>query len=309
MYVCTKVAKAWFAESLLRSLKIAYRREGPIPVAEIYCQYYMFISCNWDRRPVYTSCTCTCNHALTYGSPCSISLVACYVMTLDLHFIQSLLMKWIIYLWGAALNFTIWGPISSFIMQIIVYTCRMLKLGLFVIISSSRGHSELYHYKAFPQLGYSVLCLGREPGLVRVIVRLWFTKASFVSSGLARSGWNVAARFQSGWVECAFVSVRPGTKIDPEPLVSLFPVSTVRKEPDLIPSGSVPAPCLHDASTRRRSRGDGGAARGDHGAARGDRGAAWGDGNPTSSPFLVLLAGDSLALPFVLVLSPSSRVL
>jgi len=53
MYVCTEVAKAWFAESLLRSLKIAYRREGPIPVAEIYCQYYMFISCAWDRRPVY----------------------------------------------------------------------------------------------------------------------------------------------------------------------------------------------------------------------------------------------------------------
>jgi len=56
MYVCTEVAKAWFAESLLRSLKIAYRREGPIPVAEIYCQYYMLISCTWDRRPVYTSC-------------------------------------------------------------------------------------------------------------------------------------------------------------------------------------------------------------------------------------------------------------
>ena len=89
----------------------------------------------------------------------------------------------------------------------------------------------------------------------------------------------------------------------------------VRIGPDLLTSGSIPA----HMSTRwleLSSRGDGDpsrsndeAARGDHGVARGDHGAAWGNCRATPFSFLVLLAGDSLALYFVLVLSPSSRVL
>ena len=77
--------------------------------------------------------------------------------------------QWLMSLWCARPSFNIWKPINSlFVMQNSTYTCCMLKLGLFVIISSSRGHSELYHYKAFPQL----------ENTERANVRLWFTKST-----------------------------------------------------------------------------------------------------------------------------------
>jgi hypothetical protein len=136
------------------------------------------------------------------------------------------------------------------------------------------------------------------------------TKASFVSTGLAcswaRSGWIAVARFQSGWeLECVFVSGRTGTKTGPEPkLASLSRSPRPGTEPDLLPSESVPAagslsPRPEHATTQQRRR---------RGGSRRPRGGArW--RRPYVPPFLVLLAGDSLALPFVLVLSPSSRVL
>jgi hypothetical protein len=87
-------------------------------------------------------------------------------------------------------------------------------------------------------------------------------------------------------------SFRPG--LEPK-LASLFPVSTARsgtRPPALrIGSGSC-------ATTRAVEQ-----------ATAGQRGAVRGDSDPTSFPFLVLLAGDPLALPFVLVVTPSSRVL
>ena len=105
-----------------------------------------------------------------------------------------------------------------------------------------------------------------------------------------------------GELEYAFVSGRPGTKTGKEPkLASLFPVSTARNgttPPTIrIGAGSLSPRREHATTQQRRRRGGAGRPRG------GVR-----QRQPYVLPFLVLLAGDPLALPFVLVFSPS-RVL